>query len=198
MGTVTAPLPPQLSELKQQLLEARERAHRVCEGLTHAIWTTRPAESRWSIGECLIHLNMTSERFLPLIDEAVRHGRARGLTGTGPYSRGLVGWALARALEPPYRLRIRTGPAFTPARVDPIPDVLERFDYLQQELLTRIDSAAGLALDRLRVISPFDSRVKYNLMATFTIIPTHQRRHLWQAEQVKAVLGTGAPAAAGR
>ncbi len=64
-------------------------------------------------------------------------------------------------------------------------ETLERFDYLQQELQVRIDRSAGLALDRLRLVSPFDARVKYNLYATFCIIAAHQRRHLWQAEQVK-------------
>lgn len=190
--------PPQLSALKQQLIEARERAHRLCEGLTYETWAARPTAGGWSIAECLMHLNITTERFLPLIDEAVRHGRARALTGPGPYSLGVVGWVLARALEPPYRLRTRTPPSFAAARVEAIPEVLARFDYLQQELLTRMDAAAGLALNRLRVTSPLDGRVKYNLMATFTIIPTHQRRHLWQAEQVKARLAAAAPAAAAR
>jgi hypothetical protein len=33
------------------------------------------------------------------------------------------------------------------------------------------------------MISPFDSRVRYNLFSAFRIIAAHQRRHLWQAEQ---------------
>jgi len=67
-------------------------------------------------------------------------------------------------------------------------DVLERFDYLQGELLVRIDRAQGLPLERLRVVSPFNARVKYNLYSALKLIPVHQRRHLWQAEQVRAAL----------
>ena len=81
-------------------------------------------------------------------------------------------------------------PAFTPLTVDPMPDTLERFDYLQQEVQVRIDRSAGLALDRLRVVSPFDSRIKYNLYAAFCLLAAHQRRHLWQAEQLKQRLTT--------
>lgn len=186
MPGVAGALPRQLADLKQQLLDARERAHRLCDGLSREGWAARPVAERWSVGECLTHLNVTTERFLPLIDEAIREGRARGLTGTGPYGRGLVGWALARWLEPPYRMRTRTPSSFVPAAIDPPAEVLERFDYLQQELSTRIDAGSGLALDRLRLTSPFDGRVKYNLFATFGIILAHQRRHLWQAEQVRA------------
>jgi len=188
--TVTAAvsLPTQLALVKEELLYARERARTVCKGLDAHTWAVRPEPGGWSIAECLQHLNTTSERFLPLIDEAIRDGRARGLEGSGPYGMGLIGWALNRFLEPPYKLKTKTPAAFVPASVDPMPDTLERFDCLQQQLQMRIDRAAGLALDRLRLVSPFDTRVKYNLYATFCIIATHQRRHLWQAEQVRARL----------
>ena len=67
-----------------------------------------------------------------------------------------------------------------------MPETLERFDYLQQEVQVRIDRSAGLAVDRLRLVSPFDARMKYNLYAAFCLIAAHQRRHLWQAEQVQS------------
>ena len=90
--------------------------------------------------------------------------------------------------EPPVRVRVKTPAPFAPPRVDPMPDVLERFDYLQGELLQRLDRGNGLALDRQKVTSPFNARVKYNLFSTFRIITAHQRRHLWQAERVRASL----------
>ena len=157
----------------------------MCKGLDAATWAARPSPDAWAIGECLTHLNITSERFIPLIDDAIRDGRARKLEGNGPYGKGLIGWALQRFLEPPYKMKTKTPAAFLPAAVDPMPETLERFDYLQQELQVRIDRSAGLALDRLRLVSPFDARMKYNLYATFCMIAAHQRRHLWQAEQVK-------------
>ena len=69
-----------------------------------------------------------------------------------------------------------------PKAVEPMGEVLERFDYLQGELLVRLDRAAGLALDSVKITSPFDARVKYNLFSAFSVIPVHQRRHLYQAE----------------
>ena len=183
--TAAVSLPPQLAVVKEELLYARERGRTVCKGLDANAWATRPAAADWSIAECLIHLNITSERLLPLIDEAIRDGRTRGLEGQGPYGMGMIGWALRRFLEPPYKVKTKTLPEFVPVKVDPMPDTLERFDYLQQQLQLRIDRSAGLALDRLRLVSPFNARIKYNLYATFCILATHQRRHLWQAEQVR-------------
>jgi hypothetical protein len=186
--TATVSLPTQLALVKEELLYARERARRVCKGLDARTWTARPLPGEWAIGECLTHLNITSERFIPLIDDAIRDGRARGVEGNGPYGKGLLGWALQRFLEPPYKMKIKTTPPFLPVTVESMADTLERFDYLQQELQVRIDRSAGLALDRLRTVSPFNTRVKYNLYATFCVIAAHQRRHLWQAEQVRARL----------
>lgn len=184
-ATAVAPLPTQLALVKEELLYARERARAVCTGLDGATWAARPSAAEWSIGECITHLTITSETFLPLIDDAISDGRARNLLGAGPFGMGLVAWALQRFLEPPYKTKTKTPAAFVPGRLDSMDATLERFDSLQLAVQDRIDRAAGLALDRLRVVSPFNARVKYNLYAAFCLIATHQRRHLWQAEQTR-------------
>ncbi len=181
-------LQPELVQLKQELLDARERARKVAEGLKPDHWGMPPPAGGWSVAECLMHLNITSERYIPIIDEATRTLRSRGLTPNGALRRDLVGWVLSTMFEPPVRVRVKTLAPFVPPRVDPMPEVLERFDYLQGELLQRLDRGNGLALDRQKVTSPFNARVKYNLYSTFRIITAHQRRHLWQAERVSAAL----------
>ena len=179
----------ELGRIKQELLDARERARRLCEGISAERWSMAPPAGGWSIGECLMHLNITSERYIPIVDEAIRDGRARGLVATGPPRRDFLGWLLGRILEPPYRIRTRTAASFVPQRIEAMAHVLEQFDYLQGELLVRLDRAAGLALEKLKIASPFNARMKYNLYSTFLLISVHQRHHLWQAEQVKRAIG---------
>ena len=175
-------LQPELAEIKQALLDARERARRVAEQSGADRWGRRPSADRWSVAECLIHLNITSERFIPLLDDGVRELRGQRLAASGRLRRDVMGWLLCWYLEPPYRIRTRTPAPFVPKAVEPMGEVLERFDYLQGELLVRLDRAAGLALDSLKITSPFDARVKYNLFSAFSVIPVHQRRHLYQAD----------------
>jgi hypothetical protein len=188
VATVGPEVSAELGQIKQELLDARERARRLSEGLSETLWASAPEPGRWSIAECIIHLNITSERFIPIIDDVIREGRETGVRATAPPRRDLVGWLLAKWLEPPYRMRGKTTSPFVPARIEPMADVLERFDYLQGELLVRIDRAQGLPLERLRVASPFNAKVKYNLYSAFCLLPVHQRRHLWQAELVLARL----------
>ena len=47
-----------------------------------------------------------------------------------------------------------------------------------------VRGADGHPIDRVWVTSPFDSRLRYNLYSTFVILPTHQLRHVVQAERV--------------
>ena len=77
-----------------------------------------------------MHLNITSERYVPLLDEALRSLRARGLLADGMLHRDFLGYVLSRFLEPPVRLRIATAPPFAGADRS-LARVLERFDYLQ-------------------------------------------------------------------
>lgn len=71
-------------------------------------------------------------------------------------------------------------------------------DFLrpQGELSDRLRSADGLDLSQLMITSPFDQRLTYHLYSCSRVLPAHQRRHLWQADQVRARLSaTGADAA---
>ena len=49
----------------------------------------------------------------------------------------------------------------------------------------------GRPIDRVKVTSPFNPRLRYNLYACLTILPRHQERHLWQAERVLERLQDG-------
>ncbi len=175
---------PQLDRITVELAEARRRAHETTAPLTPEQWRTRPARDQWSVAECLIHLNLTSRAFLPRIRDAINRGRDLGLRSTGPYRRDVVGWFVYWLTEPPVRLRIKTTAPFVPTGVEPRDRVLATFDTLQEQLVTCVSEADGLDLGRLRIISPFDSRLKYNLYSCLRLIPAHQRHHLAQAERV--------------
>ena len=54
---------------------------------------------------------------------------------------------------------------------------------------SRLEAADGVALDEVRVRSPFVPLIRMDLGTAFTVIAAHQRRHLWQAEQVAAEEG---------
>jgi len=177
--------PSQLGAVQRELEDARTRAHQVA-ALAGERWNARPSPAAWSVGDCLVHLNATSTAFLPRIREALDRAHRGSLAGREPYRLDFWGWVLCRMIEPPSRMRVKTLPSFQPSGAEPPEKVLADFDRLQGLLLQCVEASEGLPLGRLKVSSPFSTRLKYNLYSTYRVVPAHQRRHLWQAEQVLA------------
>lgn len=175
---------PQLQAIADELRAAQRRLHRLAHDVPAERWQRRPAPDRWSVAECVEHLNLTGEAYVPILRAAIQKARAEGRTGAGPFRRDPLGWVLWRTMAPPVRFMLtRTAPPFVPTGGRAPAELLERFDALQEEQLDCVRAGDGLALDRIRIASPFDPRARYNLYAAFSILPRHQERHIWQAER---------------
>lgn len=178
----------QLAEVRRELQEARARVHQVAADAGDRHWSTRPAPDRWSVAECLIHLNASSTAFLPRIRAVLDEGHRAGLSGHGPFRLDFWGWMLCRMLEPPARMKAKTSPPFEPVSIEPPAKVVADFDRLQGLLVQCVEASDGLPIQKLKVSSPFAKHIKYSLYSAYRVIPAHQRRHLWQAERVLAAL----------
>jgi hypothetical protein len=174
---------PQLESVAEELDDATGTAQVLAGRATEEAFQRRPAPTRWSAAECFHHLNITSRAFLPLIDKAMKEAAA-SRSRTPTYKRDFVGWLLCRMLEPPYSQRLKTTPPFVPLNAGSKDDLLREFTQLQQELIARLSTACGLDLVRVRIRSPFNERMRYNVYSCFRILAAHQRRHLWQAAGV--------------
>lgn len=175
---------PQLQDIEAEFLAAQDRLNRLAQSVVAEQWRVRRDPARWSVAECVAHLNLTSRAYLPVLDDAV--ARARALAGASPrrYRRDFAGWALWRSLGPPARFRFKTPSAFVPEATPEAPDLVAEFTELQTAQLGYLRACDGLPLVNIKVASPFEARMHYNLFACFSIIPRHQHRHLWQAERV--------------
>ncbi len=189
------PTHPQLRRIHDEFERARERLRRLADG-DAARWNERPHPAHWSAAECVAHLNLASEAYLQVIDDGLARAEPLPAGSQRRYRLGPVGWLLVRTMAPPVRLRTRTSAPFVPsATVDRLAAV-ETFERLQDEQIRRVARAEGYAIDRVRVASSFDARVRYDLYACLCILPRHQERHLWQAERALGVgdeRGRGAP-----
>lgn len=178
---------PQLEALAEEFLEALDRLHLLADQVPTNRWAYRTDPKRWSVAECVAHLNLTSVAYRPLLERAIGEARAQG--GATPPSRhrhSPLGWLLWRMMGPPVRMRTRTSAAFVPAATATATELVAEFERLQDLQMAQLRAANGLPLGRVRVISPFNARFRYNLFSCFAILARHQHRHLWQAEQVWA------------
>lgn len=176
----------QLAAIADELRAAQAHLHRLADTVAEDRWSKRTDPDRWSVAECVEHLNITSRVYLPILDDGIARARAHAGVAPARYRRDPLGWLLWRTMGPPARMRTKTKAAFVPSAGVPRDDLITEFDRLQGELLRRTASADGLPLQAVRVRSPFEARVQYNLYSCLTLLAPHQERHLWQAEQVLA------------
>jgi hypothetical protein len=146
-------------------------------------WNQRPAPESWSPGECVAHLNLTAIAMMPLIRHGLDEARRSGRTAGDRYRRDLIGWLLWKSISAPGRFKSKTIPAFVPTSDRSPEEAMAEFDRLQAEQIALTRAAAGLPIDRVKMSSPFNAKVRYNIFSALSILPRHQHRHLWQAEQ---------------
>jgi len=177
---------PQLAMLGRQFDAVTARARTFVAALSTETLMRRPSVEQWSPAECLTHLSLTAYIFKPLLDQTIDAARAHGLRGVGPYRMDPLGRIMRWVLEPPYRVRTKAFPTVAPMDVGSPAKVLPTFITAQEVLVDCLRAADGVALDRATIISPFNRRLRYNLLSAFALLAAHERRHLWQAERAVA------------
>lgn len=175
-----------LEEYRRQIAEIRRDTDELLAGVSDAQFNWRPEPHRWSVAECLGHLNVTGTAYLRALDRAISEARSRGLTGGGAFRSGLLGGWMTRSMEPPPRMKMKAPKSILPPAPDrPLATVREEFMALQDEMERRLRDAEGLDLTRARVTSPVASFLRVRLGDAFGFLLAHERRHLWQARRVR-------------
>jgi hypothetical protein len=165
--------------------DSRRRVEELTSGLTSEQLLLRPQPDKWSIAECIAHLNVTAATVQSLIAKAIERGRQEKKFGTGPFSLGPKGRLLVWIAEPPPKFRIRAPKRVRPpARIDDPLQLLPSFLKAQDEWERLMREQQGLHLAKIKIgalTSPFRAR----LAAALPWMMAHQRRHLLQAEEIK-------------
>ena len=179
--TSTAPIASQLSAqlaaIASELNDVSTGWKTLLTNLPKAKLWQRPAKGGWSVGECIDHLTTTTKQMLPAIDRVVPNAPR----GDGPYKMDLKGRLLVWFMEPPYRMKFKAVPTFQPHQSQ---DPLNEFLQFQEQALDALRRCNGLDLNKMKIVSPVDERMSYNAYAGLKLLPAHQRRHLWQAQQI--------------
>ena len=158
-------------------------------GLSDAQLNWRPSDGRWSIAECIEHLTVTGTLYLAPLDRAIDHGTQRALFGGRDYQPGWFDRWMIGQMEPPPRRKMRApGKIRPPQRVAAAVQVIAEFSAVQRALIERVRRATALDLTRVKLRSPIVPLLRMSLGTWLGFILAHERRHLWQARQVRQEL----------
>jgi hypothetical protein len=160
-------------------------ANELTKGLSEAQFNWRPAPGQWSIEECLAHLTMVGQWQVQGIEDAIDHGKARGLTGTGPFEYSAIDRYILRETAPPIRHQMAALRRFQPLHGQPVTGVLPTFLHVQSQFIRQLERADGLDLRRIKIPSPISRFLKMSLGMMFAQAAAHEQRHMMQARRVR-------------
>jgi hypothetical protein len=184
--------------LLDQLQQIRWRTEQLVDGLSPEQLTRRPDPARWSIADCLAHLNTIAAIYQPCVDAAIRQGREGKVFGRGPFNPGWLGGLLKWLAEPPPKIRFRAPRNILPPSTIADPgQVIAEFTRAQDEWERQIRECDGLDLEKVKCETPFPPMPCLRLAAPIPWMLAHERRHLMQAEKVKAEIQAKAAPATG-
>ena len=78
-------LTTELEDFHRQFDQLAADADALAGGFSDAQFNWQPAEDRWSIAQCIEHLNATARAYLPMLDEGIASAIRQGLYSAGPF-----------------------------------------------------------------------------------------------------------------
>jgi hypothetical protein len=165
------------------LTDALQRAEALGAKLDHEQANTRPAPRKWSVAECIEHLNQSMKIYL----SAMKAGAAKAQEAAGTEHKGrgtLYGRLIINNLRKgPQKRKFPALPMFKPREQDEwqMEDVLKRFKEHTEELLKLIEDTKGKDINKPRHKTPIPL-TRITLAQSLELHTLHNQRHITQAE----------------
>ena len=177
------------AELIAELARQTAQAQVLASGLSEAALNWQPNGGKgWSILQCLDHLAIMNGKYVKALQEAVAHNedqlepRKAPIQPSGWFTR----WFIATE-EPPPKIKL---PA--PKNISPPSKltgaVVEEFCALQKQFADFVREWGDADLGDLKVKDPLFP-LHLTVDTQMLVVAIHNRRHLWQAENVKKNAG---------
>ena len=180
-------LPPDLLDLDAQLAAVAQDAAALVAGLGAVAGAARTAPGSWSVAECLDHLAVADRVYLDAMRAAAAAARRRGRLRRGPALPGVIGRWFVRTMEPPVvqRRKLRAPRKIVPRSSPPLADAMAAFTAAHADARAFLREFADLDLAGTHFRNPFVPGVRFSLATGLNVIAAHERRHLWQAWNVR-------------
>ncbi len=177
-------LPAWAARAIDELHASDRQATAVALGLDAEQLNQPPAPGSWSVGQCLEHLYIANEVYLPPMTQALQGQSPSAVEQVTP---GWFGRYFIRTYIDPTTQKAR---AKAPGKIRPAQrvdaDILARFLRSNDAARDLVRHASAFDVNRIRFKNPFVGGIRFTVGTGIEIIWRHQRRHLLQAERARA------------
>ncbi len=172
------------------LAAAEKQASELLNGVSPSQANWQPNEGRsWSICQCLDHLVKINTVYAAALQEAVSNNPQSYKQPTSNIAPGFFGAWFIQQMDLPVRMKLKAPSKVAPSSEGNAPKLFEAFLKSQDLIRAVVERSRIVDLNRLRFKNPFVGVLRFTVGTGLMIINAHDRRHLWQAEQVKRAPG---------
>lgn len=141
----------------------------------------RESDDSWSILECIEHLNMYGDFYIPAIKTTISKNNE---SSTEVFKSGLLGNYFVKSMEPKVNLnKMKTFADKNPINSSLDKSVIDRFINQQKEFLELLNKSKNLNLVKAKTAISISKLLKLRLGDTFRFILAHNERHFEQIEK---------------
>ena len=151
--------------------------------------TWKENENSWCILECLEHLNLYGDFYLPEIQHKIKNTQTKNEVA---FESGFLGAYFAKIMLPkevPNKMKTakNKNPLHVKFSSKLDKTVIERFISQQMLLLDLLNQSKSVSLNKIKIKTSISSLIKLKLGDTFQFLINHNLRHLNQIDRIKIV-----------
>lgn len=176
----------QSEKLIEQLSTQTSQIINQAEELKTFDWNTltwKENEISWSILECLEHLNLYGDFYLPQMENKIK------ISGTKPeleFRSGFLGNYFAKSMLPKEKLnKMKTFKDKNPLNAALDKSVIDKFLSQQNQLLDLLNQAKKVSLNKVKIQISISSLIRVKLGDTFQFFINHMIRHFKQIDRIQ-------------
>lgn len=147
-------------------------------------WKENPTS--WSILECLEHLNLYGDFYLPSIEKKIKNSDTKNDI---EFKSGLLGNYFAQSMLPKEKLnKMKTFKDKNPLNAKLDKAVIDKFINHQIKLLDLLNQSRNVSLNKVKIETSISNLLKLKLGDTFQFFINHIIRHLNQIDRIQTAM----------
>lgn len=168
-----------LIEQSKQIISQAEKIRNY--DLKDLTWRKDPES--WNILECLEHLNLYGDFYIPEIESKIKNANAKNET---VFKSGFLGNYFAKSMLPKEKLnKMKTFKNKNPLNAKLDKKVIEIFVSQQIKLINLLNQSRNISINKTKTGISITSLVRLKLGDTFQFYINHIERHLKQIKEIQ-------------
>ncbi|MBW8685844.1 DinB family protein [Chitinophaga rhizophila] len=189
--SLTFDTPELLNSLQRQVDDLVQTVNNNFVGVPEQFLLLQPSPGKWSVAQCLDHLNAYSRFYVPAMEKAIQGKLSGSLppTPSATFKSGWLGNYFTNMMKPKADglpgMKMQAPKAYRPMADLNAKHTVQEFLEWQQQTKALLDRAKLVNLQKIKISTTLGAWLRFSLGDTFRFVIAHEQRHIAQALRAK-------------